>query len=154
MSLCHQQYVRMYVRGFLERHFSAGSPQSSKGSLIEDAFTFFAPSGTGVGAWARRRSWATPSFLKPYRLSTMGPIPYMAMKLVSKFYATATPLISQDLFWIFMRNQQPIPKKHILNFLAFSKTIKFFSDKIMLTNKETNFKFHNFGNGCRIRWAR
>ena len=45
MSLCHQQYVRMYVRGFLERHFSAGSPQSSKGSLIEDAFTFFAPSG-------------------------------------------------------------------------------------------------------------
>ena len=41
MSLCHQQCVRMYVRGFLERHFSAGSLQSSKGSLIEDAFTFF-----------------------------------------------------------------------------------------------------------------
>jgi hypothetical protein len=50
MSLCHQQYVRMYVRGFLERHFSAGSLQSSKGSLIEDAFAFFAPPvGLGTG---------------------------------------------------------------------------------------------------------
>ena len=73
MSLCHQQCVRMYVRGFLERHFSAGSLQSSKGSLIEDAFTFFAPP---VGLGTGRREQPPPSSLsalhnraKPFEVS-------------------------------------------------------------------------------------
>ena len=66
---------------FLERHFSAGSPQSSKGFLIEDAFTFFAPSGAsgavGLGqAMGAGREQPPPSSLsvlhneaKPFEVS-------------------------------------------------------------------------------------
>ena len=99
MSLCHQQYVRMYVRGFLERHFSAGSPQSSKGSLIEDAFTFFAPP---VGLGTGRREQPPPSslsalhngaksmiftryFLKFHIHRTQQPIPNLCQQNLFKF---------------------------------------------------------------------
>ena len=64
---------------FLERHFSAGSPQSSKGSLIEDAFTFFAPPvGLGPG-----REQPPPSSL-------------------SALHNGAKSIISQDIFWNFI----------------------------------------------------
>ena len=100
MSLCHQQYVPMYVRGFLERHFSAGSLQSSKGSLIEDAFTFFAPSGASGTkppgqAMGTGREQPPPSF--PLALHN-GAKPFEVSFSNLFFYK---PLISQGSFWKF-----------------------------------------------------